>query len=60
MPRSPSKEGIRHPLISENSEYSHSLGQKPTVDVEEFWPVAERFFATLYLATRHKQSLTNP
>jgi len=31
MPRSLSKEGVRHPLISENSEFSHSLGWEQTV-----------------------------
>jgi hypothetical protein len=28
MPRSLSKEGVRDPLNLENSEFSHSLGQK--------------------------------
>jgi len=31
MPRSLSKEGVRHPLNSENSEFSHSLGRERTV-----------------------------
>jgi hypothetical protein len=30
MPRSLPKEGVWHPLNSENSEFSHSLGQEQT------------------------------
>ena len=31
MPRSLYKEGVRHPLNPENSEFSHSLGRIPTI-----------------------------
>ena len=48
MPRSLSKEGVRHPLNPENFEFSHSLGQKqPFRTTHVYHESGEKDFSSL-------------
>ena len=62
MPRSLSKEGVRHPLNSENSEFSHSLGRKgPSSRVfkRQLWRIPNTVCQIRYklLHVKHEESM---